>query len=236
MTIHLAVDYIGPQNDFPDGKIVGIARTVAALRTEGFDNPPYTGNRLPSIDEAANPEKWDADCVTGWYFVGGAVQKARPAQFSETVANDIRRFKAAVDREALDVEAMLAREAFSPHTDSGHLWSDDVLHAIAKPHVRLLQTLLAAAKASPSQPTVDAYSAQLAVFVATAENPGLLGIYTGADKSVWRPLRGGTTAYGYDTATGGIRQVNTQDVAFPVSYPDGETVATWDALAAVEAL
>ncbi len=232
-TRHMALDRAGLVA--PDGRIAGHAASEQALRAAGFPASTYTGNRLASID-TTDDTKWDPECIAGWYYVDGAVQRDRPLASADRVAADIEAFKAAVDREAADVETMLAREAFSPHTDSGHLWSDDVLHAIAKPHVRHLQVLLAAAKAAPSATTIAAYAAQLAVFTAAAEDPGLLGIYKGADKSVWRALRGGTTAYGYDTATGGIRQINNQDVAFPVAYPDGETVATWDALAAVEAL
>lgn len=245
--VYLALDAITATGglDLPSGTIVGLARSEAALRAAGFAAAAgYRNDRITTIDDGA--AGWSADAAPGWFYVHAAaaadrrVQRTVPLTQAATdaarVAEDIARFKVAVNREALDVEAMLAREAFSPHTDSGHAWSADVLHAIAKPHVRLLEQALAAAKAAPSSATIDAYAAQLGVFLATADDPGLLGIYRAADKSVWRPHRDGTAARGYDTATGGIRQINGAPVEFPVSYPDGETVATWDALGAVEAL
>lgn len=230
MTWHLALDDVAG-----DKLVAGMAPSVAALRAAGFDAATYTGARLADIDET-DASKFPVDAQAGWWLVNGVLVPARPAGHADRVAADIEEFQEAVDREAADIEAMLAREAFAPHTDSGHLWSDDVLHAIAKPHVRLLSLALAAAKASPSSTTIAAYRDGLDRFIAVARDPGLLGIYKAADKSVWRPLRSGAAAYGYDTDTGGIRTVNGNQVMTPVSYPDGETVATWDALAAAEAL
>ena len=155
---------------------------------------------------------------------------------ADQVAYDISRFKASVDQEANDLQVVLAREAMSPHTDSGHLWSDDLLHSLVKPNIRGLAVLLATAKASPTILGISQYQPRLESFVRVANEPGLLGLYEGADKAVWRALRAGAHAYGYDVVTGGIRVAGGSPVAFAVSYPTGETVATYDALGAVRSL
>ena len=238
MTLYLALDQIDghsiPGQGTGAARIAGINPTRAGLVAAGFTPAKgYDALTVQTIDET-DSAVWDSDCEPGWYLVGNAVQQAQPLTPAQLVARDIVRFRAAVLREERDIEVILAQEALAPHTDSGHLWSNDVIHAIAKPHIRLLEMLLAAAKVDPS--TRANYSGQLAVFLATAQDPGLLGIYKGATKSVWRPKRDGLFAYGYDTATGGVRQTNGQDVRAPVTYPTGLTVVTWDAISAVEAL
>ena len=100
------------------------------------------------------------------------------------------------------------------------------------------------AKNTPSAENIALYRARLDSFLSIGNDPGVVSIYRNAAKSVWRPLRNGVAAYGYDISTGGIRYVDHDGdaatpqvpVRFPVSYPAGETVATWDVIAAVEAL
>ena len=240
MTVRLALDAIEGHALAAGGTgiVVGINGTLAGLRAAGFTTAKgYTGVRRQDIDET-DADKFPADATVGWYLHGGKLQFARPRTFAEQVAFDILGFQNSVLREERDIERIKAQEALAPHTDSGHLWSDDVIHAIAKPHIRLLEGLLATAKTTPNADNIAAYATQLAVFNATALDPGLLGIYKNATKSVWRPKRDGLFAYGYDTATGGVRQAGDPlvDVRFPVTYPQGQNVVTWDALAAVEAL
>lgn len=233
-TKHLALDRAG--QTAPDGLIVGMADSVAELRTAGFAAGTYTGTRLAQVD-TTDANAWSADAQPGWYWISGATVRTPPVAPADQVTADILRFQAAVDREAEDLEKVLAKEALSPHTDSGHLWSDDLLHALVKPNIRLLVLALTAAKAAPSSTTIAVYADGLARFVAIASDPGLEGLYDSADKSVWRPLRSGAHAYGYDVDSGGIRtdEHGTQ-VRTAVAYPPGTTVATWDAVAAVEAL
>lgn len=232
-TKHLAIDRGGLAA--PDGVIVGMADSAADLVAAGFPAATYRGDRVATVD-TTDGSAWDADCQPGWFWVSSAVARTAPVSASEQVAADIPRFQAAVEREAEDLEKVLAREAISPHTDSGHKWSDDLLHALIKPNVRLLEVRLAAAKANPSSTTIAAYADKLTAFLAAANTLGLVAIFEGADKSVWRPLRSGEHAYGYDATNGGIRLESGSQVKDAVSYPDGETVGTWDALAAVEAL
>ena len=234
MTIkHLALDRAG--QTAPDGLVVGMADSVADLRAAGFAAAAYTGTRLAQVD-TADANAWNADAQPGWYWISGATVRTPPVAPADQVAADVLLLQAAVNREAEDLERILAREAMSPHTDSGHKWSNDLLHALVKPNIRLLVLGLTAAKAAPSSTTIAAYRDGLDRFVAIADDPGLVGLYDGADKAVWRPKRDGSGAYGYDVDTGGVRQASGADVMANVSYPDGESVATWDALAAVENL
>ena len=244
MTIRLALDPIAGHDISDTGVIVAISPTTAGLDALGFDSAAgYTGNRVVSIDET-DSAVWNNDCEPGWYHHSSAVQIARPLTVAERIAVDISNFKESVEREAIDWERVLAEESFSPHTDSGHRWSDDLLHSLIVPNIRGLVILLESASGSPSTTAVAAYRLRLDSFISIAENPGVLHIYNNADKAVWRPLRNGTVAYGYDASNGGRRLVDHDDdpltddqvVAYPVTYPIGETVATWDALAAVRGL
>jgi len=236
VAIYLALDEL-PVLALPDnGRIVGINATAAGLQAAGLTAAAgYTGNRVRSIDDS-DAAVWTNDCEPGWYLKGGAVQAERPLTDAQQVAVDVASLQASVNREVADLEELLARERIAPHVDSGHAWSDDLLHALIKPNIRLLDVLLRAAKASPSATTIAAYRTTLDNFNALALTLGLLGLADQATKSVWRPKRDGAFAYGYDAATGGVRQHNDQDVRFAVAYPDGETVVTWDAIAAVNAL
>ena len=328
MTVYLALDYISPEYDFPDGRIVAISRTQQGLAdlgygpTEGYTVANY---RVRSVNER-EVGNFPIETAPGWFWItGGHLQSVnllfrgsgytdgtadmvvsgtgQDARVTATVSGgevtevniinpghsysaspllslnpsqvgtgsglvvvatvsplenksfrslpmsatqiarnqidaDATSLRESVLREAQDWEEVIARERFSPHTDSGHAWSDDLLHALIKPNIRGLVVLLTAAKANPSQAAINTYRARLDSFISIAENPGVINIYSNADKSVWRPLRTGAYAYGYDVNTGGIRTVDgtpggTQ-IRFPVTYPDGETVATWDVLEAVE--
>ena len=240
MTLYLALDPVTGFAQGAAGAIVGINPTATGIEAAGFASADgYTGDRLVTIDET-DSSVWDDECEPGWYWVGGAVQQAVPLTLAEQVARDIRRFQEAVEREALEWERVVAEENFQPHTDSGHAWSGDLLHALLKPNIRLQTTRLAAAKATPNAANITAYTAptdhlSLAAFIAGAEY-GVLNIYRNALKSVWRPLRAGGSAYGYDATTGNLRVVDTTPVQAAVTYPDGETVVTWDALQAVRNL
>ncbi|MDE2901769.1 MAG: hypothetical protein OXP73_01940 [Chloroflexota bacterium] len=181
--------------------------------------------------------------MKGWHQVtpdgGTAEWRATGLRtFAQQVAYDIFRFQAAVSHETSDWEKVLAKEAISPHTDSGHAWSDDLLHGLIKPWMRVHVLRLTTAKATPTQVNIDAYAADLARFIALAETLGVQAVYDGAIKAEWRAVRTGTTAYRYDTADGGILRDAQNDAvgSVAVTYPGSDTVATWDALADVEAL
>ena len=244
MTIRLALDPITGHDIDTTGVIVAISPTTAGLDALGFDSAAgYTGDRVVSIDET-DSAVWNNDCEPGWFHHSNAVQIARPLTVTEQIAVDTSNFQESVEREAVDWERVLAEESFSPHTDSGHKWSDDLLHSLLVPNIRGLVVLLENADTTPNAGNITAYRARLDSFIAIAETPGVLRIYNEADKAVWRPLRSGSFAYGYDVDTGGIRTFDhdgnpataERQVAFSVQYPVGTTVATWDALAGVRAL
>ena len=244
MTIRIALDPISGHDIANTGVIVGISPTVAGLDALGYDSATgYTGTRVRSLDET-DSAVWTNDCEPGWFYHSSAVQIARPLTLTQQVAVDTTNFQESVEREAVDWERVLAEESFSPHTDSGHKWSDDLLHSLLVPNIRGLVVLLENADTTPNAANITAYRARLDSFIAIAENPGVLRIYNEADKAVWRQHRSGSFAYGYDIDTGGIRTFDhdgnpataERQVAFSVQYPVGTTVATWDALAAVRAL
>ena len=240
MTIRLAIDPV-PGFSVPTvGEIVGMNPTAQGLIDAGFTAAKgYTGDRVVTIDDT-DDSLFDPNTEIGWYLSGGVTQVDVPLTNAEFVAQDIRDFQAAVEREAIDWERVVAEESFSPHTDSGHSWSDDLLHSLIIPNIYLQYDRLKTAKASPTPANIDAYEdgrQTLNLFIAAADY-GVLNIYHNANKSVWRPLRAGTVAYGYNLADGGIRQFGDPpaNVETAVTYPTGTTVATWDALGSVRAL
>ena len=225
----------------PSGMIVGLAPTRAALEAAGFTPAAgYTGNRVAIIDDAV--DGWNNDVVPGWHYrhavaalrvVQEAVPLSAVGERKRKVAADIAQFKS-VFREKEDIELpnLLAREKVDTVIDSGHSWVDDILHSWVKPWLRLVESKLATAKASPTQSNIDAYATDLADFLRMADTPGLLGFWSGANRSEWRPLRDGTVAWEYDTADGGTLAGSNR----AVTYPTGFTVATWSAYAAIGAL
>ena len=238
MTVYLALDPLTGFDQTDAGYIAGINPTARGLEDAGFAAASgYTGNRVVTIDET-DDSVWNDDLSVGWYWVNGVVQESEPLTLAGQVAQDISAFQDAVEREALEWERVVAEENFQPHTDSGHAWSGDLLHALIKPNIRLQVTRLETAKGTPNAANIAAYSAgdqTLAHFIAGADY-GVINIYRNAIKSVWRPLRAGGSAYGYDVATGHIRVVSTTPVQTAVTYPDGLSVVTWDALSAVRGL
>ena len=226
MTVRLALDPVAGFRLNQVGLIAAINPTVSGL--DAVTQTTYTGFGVRNIDET-DTAVWDDNCEPGWYWADGKVQPSKPLTNAERVVVDIANFKEAVEREAQDWERIVAEENFAPHPDSGHAWSSDLLHALLKPNIRGLVVLLTTAKGDASDDNITAYRVRLDSFISIAETPGVLAIYRNADKAVWRPLRTGERAYGYDTTTGGTRT----GVSFGVTYPDGESVATWDALSAV---
>ena len=242
MTVHIALDAIPGQDIAAVGEVAGLSPSAQGLVAAGFTAAKgYTGARVVTVDET-DSSVWDDGVEPGWYYVvaTGAVQQGRPLTLPQQVARDIARFQEAVERETLEWERVVAEENFQPHTDSGHAWSGDLLHALIKPNIRLQFLRLEAAKGSPTAENIAAYTApsdhlSLAAFIAGADY-GVLNIYRNALKSVWRPLRAGGSAYGYDATTGNIRVVDSSPVQAPVAYPTGTTVVTYDALSAVRSL
>ena len=242
MTLYLALDPVTGFAQTEAGYIAGINPTARGIEAAGFaSGDGYTGNRLVTIDET-DDTKWDDECAPGWYWVNGVVQEDPPLTNAQQVAHDIERFKAAVETEAVDWEQVVAEENFQPHTDSGHAWSDDLLHSLIKPNIRLQVTRLETAKGTPNAANIAAYTSptdglSLDLFIAAAAY-GVVNIYRNATKSVWRAKRTGENAYGYDVVGGGVRQAGSPlaDVMSPVTYPTGTTVVTYDALAAVRGL
>ena len=249
MTVYLALDPLPGIPLASGGHIVGLNSTqqgvidALAARATATSQDYTEANRVVSIDET-DDTVWDMDVApdAGWYYAAatGAISTTPPRTFAQQVAHDIARFQEAVEREAREWERVVAEENFQPHTDSGHAWSSDLLHALIKPNIRLQFLRLEAAKASPTAEKITAYTSptdhlSLDAFLGAAAY-GVLTIYRQAVKATWRPLRAGGSAYGYDVATGNIRVVDTSPVQAAVAYPPGETVATWDALQAVRNL
>ena len=89
-TIHLALDSTGDaayplSNGY--GVIVAMAGSRAGLRAQGFANPPYTGNRIATVDtETAN---WDNECQPGWHYLNGPVGEALPVSKVEQLRNSL---------------------------------------------------------------------------------------------------------------------------------------------------
>ena len=229
MALHLAMD---PATGLtlPNGRIAGIAMSLAALRLAGFAAARYTGTRLTTIDET-DSGKWNDDCEPGWYLVAGAVARSRPPTPAEQLAADIARLKALFAREEGEsFRELLVREYVDPQVDSGHRWLDDMVNGWIKPWLRLAVVGINAEKARGT-PT-RAYAPVLAAIQRQVESPGLIGFWGNADKSAWRPLRSGSVAWEYDGTDGGTKAGTSQ----AVTYPNGLSVATWSARQAVESL
>lgn len=94
MTIYLAID-AAASAPLPNGLIRGIAETSADLVAQGFSASTYTGQRRPSIDET-DSTVWDNDCVPGWYYVGGAVQRQPPVSQLSQLRSAISAFQAQI--------------------------------------------------------------------------------------------------------------------------------------------
>ena len=206
---------------FTNGSTVSLTNSNGHGAHDGWEYYSYEASSQSSVFLKSKGEVWNQIGLR---------------TLAEQVAVDIQRFQESVDLEANDLQVILAREAISPHTDSGHLWSDDLLHSLVKPNIRGLEVLLAAAKAAPTILLIAQYQPRLESFFRVSRNPGLIGLYENATKAVWRPLRTGEHAYGYDVGTGGIRVAGGNPVSFAVTYPTGETVVTYDALSAVRNL
>ena len=228
--------------DLPSGMIVGLAASRAALEAAGFTVAKgYTGNRVATINDANTG--WNPDVGPGWHYkhAGTAADRIVQEEVPLTavgertlqVANDIAQFKAVfTEKEDNELPKLLAREKVDTVVDSGHSWVDDILHGWVKPWLRLVESKLAIAKASPTQSNIDAYATDLADFLRMADTPGLLGFHAAGIRSEWRPLRDGTVAWEYDVADGGTLAGSSR----AVTYPTGFTVATWSAYAAIGAL
>lgn len=214
------------------GKIVGVAATTTALRAAGFTAAKgYQNNRLVLIDDA-DATKWNPNVEPGWYLLNGAVQAAVPLTPLATVQRDIEIARGVfMDKEATDLPKLLARAEVDTMVDSGHPWLDDMLHSYVKPWLRLVESQMRAQKAA-TNPDPTVYAADLAAFIVQANTPGLLGFHALANRSGWRPLREGLAAWEFDAATGGQKAGTSRTV----SYPDGQSVATWSAYAAFRTL
>ena len=119
-TIHFALDAV--DSDFTlgarYGHIVGMALSVAGLRSQGFTQSPYSGNRLSSIEHT--DAGFNASCEPGWYRTPNGVQLARP-----------------VTQAALDLETL--KTAFRNLHIQLHGWADG-LDAMARGQpLRLVQ-------------------------------------------------------------------------------------------------
>lgn len=229
--IFLALDRTGIDgHDLPTGKIVGINKSRSDLRAAGYDGRKYRGQRLVQLN--INSDKWDDDCTVGWFYQNGAVVRSLAPTNAEKVEGDIRKFKRIVfSKEDTDLPKLLAREKIDTAMDGGHTWVDDVIHAWVKPWLRLVESKLAAEKASDS-PDPSNYSADLDAFIAQCEEPGILHFHSLADRSVWRLLRDGTAVWEFDPDTNG-KKAGTERT---VSYPASLTVETWEAYKAIKEL
>ena len=229
MALKLAMD-AAPGLVLPNGLIRGIARTAAELRAAGFTTSPYSGTRLATIDET-DSSKWDNDCEPGWYLVAGAVQRSRPPTPQEQLTLDIARLKAIFAlEEGESFRELLVRAYIDPQTDSGHDWLDDMVNGWIKPWLRLAVAGIEEdkARATPTR----AYAPILVAIQRQVATPGLIGFWSNAVKAEWRALRAGTVAWEYDTDDGGTKAGTSR----AVTYPTGESVATWSARAGVQGL
>lgn len=238
MTYHLGIDSIEGFSVPATGLIQAIGTTdaelTAVLTARGLTPAQYTTSsntkRRVTIDET-DTDKWTNDCEPGWYLVNGAVQIAKPPTPADTLAADIAQLKAIFEEEEGEsFRELLVRAYVDPQTDSGHDWLDDMVNGWIKPWLRLAVVGIEAdkARATPTR----AYGPVLAAIQRQVVAPGLLGFWSSAIKAEWRPLRDGTVAWEYDTADGGTKAGTNQ----AVTYPQGESVATWSSRAAIEAL
>jgi len=228
--MYLALDRITGYSA-PTGRIVGLNQTLPGLRAAGFAGTTYRGTRLVDVDES-DSTAWDPNCTIGWFWQDGAVSQSLTANASDQLALDIAVFKGIFESvEASDFQQLLAREKVDTVLDSGHSWVDDMLHAWVKPWLRLLESTFVAQKALAT-PDKTAWTTHFQHFVAQAQSPGLLGFYSGADKSVWRSRRNGANAFRYNSVGGGI--VGGSGTA--VTYGADHTVATWNAYEAINNL
>ena len=217
-------------HDLPTGRIVGINKSRTDLRAAGFDGRTYRGQRLVQLNLSSS--NWDDDCTIGWYYQGGKVVQSLAPTSIEQVQSDINRFKQIVfNKENDELPKLLAREKIDTAMDGGHTWVDDVINAWIKPWLRLIESKLATEKASDS-PDPTNYSADLDAFMEQCEVPGILHFHSLADRSVWRPLRDGTTAWEFDSDSNGTKTGTDRAVSYPASL----TVQTWEAYKAIKEL
>ena len=230
--IYVAIDGI-TGHDLSDntGQIAGMAESTVKLRAAGFDAATYStgNNRLQVIDDAT--ANFNANAGPGNFVHEGRMVLNRPRTALQQVQVDINHFKEVFqEKEEIDLPKLLAREEVDTQIDSGHSWVQDILHGWVKPWIRLVEAQMRTQKAAGTpDPTV--YATDLAAFIRMASNPGLVGFHALAIRAEWRPLRSGLVAWEID-ADGGTK--DSSDRA--VTYPTGETVATWSAYSALQTL
>lgn len=219
-------------------QVLAVGASVAELQAydPGDGTTPYSGfteanSRVRAIDDGQT-NALDLDASGAWWWNGAAGWvNVEPYTAAEQLTADIEAFKTTFfAEEGTSFQQLIARATVDPQADSGHPWLDDILHSWVKPWVRYLELLFIAEKARAT-PVRNNYASYLAAFQRQATSPGLLGFWESADKATWRPLRNGGTLWEYDTTDGG-----TTGTSQTVTYPAGESVATWSARAAVEAL
>ena len=261
---YLAIDYLDGEHDLPDhGLIRGVGVSVAALHAGGLDHTVYTvaRNRVATIDDTA--AGWDPLVEPGWYLTteSGAkrVQRARPR--SETGAAkhqfnlDLRRFRNIYAQADLDLQELLVWERTDRREVAGHSWVEDLLHGWMIPWTRRCVATAEAYRALLVQETPDATDLANAKtawrealhgpdsgaragfgYIREIETLGVKTWYGAADRSttVWRAtaLLTGLISYATDADTGGWAAGS----QFTVSYPDGQSVATWPMRASVLAV
>lgn len=220
-------------------QVLAVGTTVAELQAydPGDGTTPYSGfteanQQMRAIDDGA-ANALDIDASGAWWWNGASGwTPVEPYTAAEQLQADIVAFRGVFHaEEGTTFQQLLARATVDPQTDSGHAWLDDMLHAWVKPWLRFLVVHFETEKARASGPIRANYLSYLAAFNRQAQTPGLLGFWSGADKAVWRPLRSGIALHEYDTSDGG-----TTGTAQAVSYPQGESVATWSARGAIDAL
>ena len=219
----------------------GVVTNIGSVADLAADSIVVNPASLTATQVAIDTDDTNALNVDiGWHYVtptdgSGEWRRYGLLTGPETVKEFALEFIAAVRREERDLSLLYAKELIAPHTDSGHRWVDDLLHALVKPHIRAISTSITALwnAGATNAATIAAVNAAVDSFVDIASDPGLVGVYDSADKSVWRPLRLGARAYPYDTDTGGIDTGRTDSA---VTYPTGETVVTYDALNEIDRL
>ena len=252
MTIYLGLGPLRTENPYPDGVILarnptrlGLLDALAAL---GFTQSHFTlaNQRIQTIDES-DDSVWNPACTRGWHLISGVVMEELPPlekdQYNDMVRLVKQLFQVVEDD---GVSKILDRRTIAPRTLAGSTWLDDIAHGWLKPSWRSMQIKLEAWRAHIDGTTIAAHTKAAAEEEWTAlqremETLGLVWFYSNADPSLteWRhsDMLAGTERWRTATTPNGDghygREAGSREL---ISYPTGESVATWDIVSAIEGL
>ena len=250
--MYLGLDPARTENPYPDGRIIGINRTrnglLDALVAKGRTRSHFTlaNNRIQTIDET-DSSVWDPAVTLGWYLIGGVVMQLPPPLEKDEynlMVGQIKQLFQIVEDEG--VSKILDRRTIAPRTLAGSTWLDDIAHGWLKPTWRSMQIKLEAWRAhidgtTPAAHTKVAAEEEWTGLQREMETLGLVWFYSNADPSLteWRhsDMLAGTERWRTATTPNGDghygREAGSREL---ISYPTGESVATWDIVSAIEGL